>query len=142
VASSEEGEITYYVKIVDEVSSAKDGKAEDSRNAAEIALAENYSQKIQDELNITAENIILQISKPFIQLTMKANGKADLYFHAYFWEKYLRSLSDLQSKGGKSPNSASESAAGQKKKKGAKADEGEKGSPIAADQTAPAGGAL
>ena len=29
---------------------------------------------------------------------MKANGKADLYFHAYFWEKYLRSLNG---KGGK-----------------------------------------
>jgi hypothetical protein len=23
---------------------------------------------------------------------MKANGKADLYFHAYFWEKYLQTL--------------------------------------------------
>lgn len=23
---------------------------------------------------------------------MKANGKADLYFHAYFWEKYLLTL--------------------------------------------------
>jgi len=25
---------------------------------------------------------------------MKAHGKADLYFHAYFWEKYLKSLQD------------------------------------------------
>jgi len=23
---------------------------------------------------------------------MKAHGKADLYFHAYFWEKYLKSF--------------------------------------------------
>jgi hypothetical protein len=30
---------------------------------------------------------------------MKANGKADLYFHAYFWEQYLRSLMDLQTPG-------------------------------------------
>lgn len=26
---------------------------------------------------------------------MKANGKADLYFHAYFWEQYLKNL-DVQ----------------------------------------------
>jgi hypothetical protein len=26
---------------------------------------------------------------------MKANGKADLYFHAYFWEKYLKQLSEV-----------------------------------------------
>lgn len=32
------------------------------------------------------------INKAFIDLTMKAHGKADLYFHAYFWEKYLKSL--------------------------------------------------
>lgn len=31
---------------------------------------------------------------------MKANGKADLYFHAYFWEIYLKSLSKLMKKGG------------------------------------------
>ena len=29
---------------------------------------------------------------------MKAHGKADLYFHAYFWEKYLKSLQDAQAK--------------------------------------------
>jgi hypothetical protein len=32
---------------------------------------------------------------------MKANGKADLYFHAYFWEKYLRQLNDGPSQGKK-----------------------------------------
>jgi len=53
-----------------------------------------------DELKIKGDNIILQVNKPFIQLTMKANGKADLYFHAYFWEKYLKSLNDAQKKGG------------------------------------------
>jgi hypothetical protein len=52
------------------------------------------------ELSITDDNIILTINKPFIQLTMRANGKADLYFHAYFLEKYLKSLSVLQDKVG------------------------------------------
>lgn len=64
-------------------------------------MAEKYQQKIMDELKIKGDNIILQVNKPFIQLTMKANGKADLYFHAYFWEKYLRSLNDSQKKGDK-----------------------------------------
>ena len=57
------------------------------------------------------ENIILNINKPFIQLTMKANGKADLYFHAYFWEKYLKQISDSGSGG-----SASGSKSARKKK--------------------------
>ena len=64
-------------------------------------MAETYQQKIMDELKIKGDNIILQVNKPFIQLTMKANGKADLYFHAYLWEKYLRSLNDSQKKGDK-----------------------------------------
>jgi hypothetical protein len=27
---------------------------------------------------------------------MQANGKADLYFHAYFWEVYLKNLDVIQ----------------------------------------------
>ena len=46
-----------------------------------------------EELNITKEkNIVVKINKSFIELAMKANGKADLYFHAYFWEQYLKGL--------------------------------------------------
>lgn len=49
------------------------------------------------ELNIEKEkHIVLKISKSFIELAMNANGKADLYFHAYFWEQYLKSLDVLQ----------------------------------------------
>jgi hypothetical protein len=29
---------------------------------------------------------------------MKANGKADLYFHAYFWDRYIQQLNDAQKK--------------------------------------------
>ena len=68
------------------------------------------------ELGIQEDNIILTINKPFIQLTMKANGKADLYFHAYFVEKYLRSLYVLQDKVGSGGSSASK----KKNKKGKK----------------------
>ena len=41
---------------------------------------------------------MLQLNKAYIELTMKSNGKADLYFHGYFWERYLRSLYDNQEK--------------------------------------------
>lgn len=89
---------TFFVKIVDEpqVSTSKDGKSvEDEKNQAEIKLADKFQTRIFDDLKIKQENIILNINKPFIQLTMKANGKADLYFHAYFWEKYLKQLSEV-----------------------------------------------
>jgi len=39
---------------------------------------------------------------------MKAKGKADLYFHAYFWQEYLKTLNELQNQAktpGKSKNS-------------------------------------
>lgn len=42
---------------------------------------------------------------------MKANGKADLYFHAYFWEKYLKQLSE-----GSTPSSNGSKSARKKKK--------------------------
>ena len=46
-----------------------------------------------EELGITKDkNIVLKINRLFIDLAMQANGKADLYFHAYFWEQYLKQL--------------------------------------------------
>ena len=32
------------------------------------------------------------MQKDFIELTLKANGKADLYFHAYFWHTFAVAL--------------------------------------------------
>ena len=32
------------------------------------------------------------IDTEYLNLTIKANGKADLYFHAYVWTQYLNSL--------------------------------------------------
>ena len=59
---------------------------------------------------------------------MKANGKADLYFHAYFIEKYLRSLSVLQDKVGSSGSSQQKSKKKNKKgKKSARPDGEEEG---------------
>lgn len=56
-----------------------------------------------DELNINKDkNIILKINRSFIDLAMQANGKADLYFHAYFWEQYLKNLDAMQATKGAS----------------------------------------
>ena len=96
------GEIQWYIKIVEEHASTKD-KADDDKNNNEIKLAEKYQKTILDELKIKQDNVILSINKPFIQLTMKANGKADLYFHAYFWEKYLKNI-DSSKTGGPLPS--------------------------------------
>ncbi len=34
----------------------------------------------------------LTLSKGYIELTLTANGKAELYFHAYFWTAYANML--------------------------------------------------
>jgi hypothetical protein len=55
---------------------------------------------------------------------MKANGKADLYFHSYFWDRYLQTLQDLQQK---APSSASPNKVKAVKKKKSAEEEGEDG---------------
>jgi hypothetical protein len=44
------------------------------------------------------------LNKAFIGLSMRAKGKADLYFHAYFWQEYLTGLNDNQTKTGITPD--------------------------------------
>ena len=34
----------------------------------------------------------MSIKRSYTELTIKANGKADLYFHAYIWHTYLVNL--------------------------------------------------
>ena len=40
----------------------------------------------------------MTLNKDFISLSMSSKGKADLYFHAYFWQEYLKCLNDIQEK--------------------------------------------
>lgn len=40
----------------------------------------------------------MNLRREFIDLSMKAKGKADLYFHAYFWQEYLTCLDNIQEK--------------------------------------------
>jgi hypothetical protein len=53
---------------------------------------------------------------------MKANGKADLYFHAYFIEKYLRSLYVLQDKVGAGGSGMNKKKSAKKVKKSHRAE--------------------
>lgn len=40
-------------------------------------------------------NSALILKKEYVELTMLANGKAELYFHAYFWTTYMSNLFDV-----------------------------------------------
>lgn len=90
----QKGDACFFIQIIDEQSP---GDKSDGQHAD---LMNKYEQKIMDELNITKDkNIVLRINRSFIELAMQANGKADLYFHAYFWEHYLKQLDLLQATG-------------------------------------------
>ena len=51
------------------------------------------------------------VSKEFLSLQRNARGKADLYFHAYFWLQYLEHLHEIQ---GEASNDSKSSASGKK----------------------------
>lgn len=85
-SSKSDSESNFFVEIIDD----KEGKSADELDL-QSQLEKNKSAVLRD-LGVSQENIILKLSKPYIELTMKAHGKADLYFHAYFWNTYLKSL--------------------------------------------------
>lgn len=74
----------YFIQLLDEKESSD-------------ALDQKVEMNIYHELNLNqpTSQIVLILNKAFIDLSMKAKGKADLYFHAYFWQEYLKSLNDL-----------------------------------------------
>ena len=45
-----------------------------------------------DSKTVNNEQVLLSFKKSLIDLTLKANGKADLYFHAYLWHIYILTL--------------------------------------------------
>ena len=82
-------DVCFFIQVVDDMPQGGDKAAE----SESTELNSKYEQKIMQELGITKEkNICLKINRLFIDLAMQANGKADLYFHAYFWEVYLKQL--------------------------------------------------
>jgi len=40
------------------------------------------------------EDVLFTFEQNYLNLTFKANGKADLYFDAYFWTRYLETLAE------------------------------------------------
>ena len=93
--SSTQDESCFFVRIVADPSGSKKGDDGDTPQVFDDPL-EKEDQAVFDELNIGRSNVVLEISRPFIELHMKANGKADLYFHAYFRQQYLQQLMDAQ----------------------------------------------
>jgi hypothetical protein len=57
---------TYYIKIQEERASGD----------SEVSTKEDPTKE---------KSTLFVVKKEFLDLTLKANGKADLYFHAYFW---------------------------------------------------------
>lgn len=87
-----EGDITYYVHIEDEPA----GPKEELTTEVSQAQAKNFDQILTDLKITKKDHVVLGINSKFIELVMKANGKADLYFHAYLWEQYLKTLDAAQ----------------------------------------------
>ena len=58
--------------------------------ADEPAEAPVITQSFRVGLENDSEDF--SINREFLDLTVKANGKADLYFHAYVWTQYLNFL--------------------------------------------------
>lgn len=71
----------YFVKLVEQTDENKS-----------VELEKKFIDKIAQDLKVSFKNWFLTVNKAYIDLTMKANGKADLYFHAYFVEQYIKSL--------------------------------------------------
>lgn len=46
------------------------------------------SESIDGDSLAGDDNALFTLSQDLIQLTLRANGKADLYFHAYFWQTF------------------------------------------------------
>lgn len=70
-------------------------KLQDSESTSD-ELDQRIEQQLLNELKISnpLAQIVMILNKAFIGLSMRAKGKADLYFHAYFWQEYLRGLND------------------------------------------------
>jgi len=68
-----------------------------SRSADQPGSGEQaeHDKQIFAELGISEANVVLELEQAFVDLSLKANGKADLYFHAYFWQQYLTNLNEL-----------------------------------------------
>ena len=68
----------YYVKL----QTSSEGESL-SRVSSQSTIGET-----EDEQSEKDANTLLALEKQLLDLTLVANGKADLYFHAYFWTSF------------------------------------------------------
>lgn len=81
----------FFIKITHE--GPKQSEEEDAKSST--SQASKQEQEKMSALGVTNDHIVMTLNRAFIDLVMKANGKADLYFHSYFIERYLKSLIDF-----------------------------------------------
>jgi hypothetical protein len=58
----------------------------------DLVLSEQLFYITTNEAEDPSKKASLRINDSYIELTLKANGKAELYFHAYFWTTYLEQM--------------------------------------------------
>lgn len=64
------------------------------------SVSTNLGSVVEEEFSVVdhgtsvekEERTLFNIKRDFIDLTLRANGKADLYFHAYFWYRFAMNL--------------------------------------------------
>ena len=88
---------SFYIKVANEAPA--DPKNEKEEQEVEATFIEQRDLlDAQTNLGVEESQVLMTLNKAYIDLSMKANGKADLYFHSYFMEKYLLSLTESQQK--------------------------------------------
>jgi hypothetical protein len=96
VSASSNDTLTFFVRLTTEPVKmpSKDGKVEPA-TADRTGEETRLDARAMKDLGIKDANLLMQLNKAFLHLAMKSNGKADLYFHAYFWDKYLQRLQEV-----------------------------------------------
>ena len=76
-----------HLKSTESVSEATAASLKDLKPDFYILMTDSQKQETEQD-----EDILFTFEKNYLDLTLKANGKANLYFDAYFWIRYLETL--------------------------------------------------
>lgn len=78
-----------HLKATEAVSEACAATMKDHKPVFYILMTDSSEQAAASD-----DDVLFSIEQNFLNLTFKANGKADLYFDAYFWTRYLETLAE------------------------------------------------
>jgi hypothetical protein len=94
ISSKQTYKTDFYLKLEKDSSNLSANGAENKNLPHISSVSTNLSTLSEDSSEDTKvdENVLIVIKKSLLDLTLKANGKADLYFHAYFWSLYITSI--------------------------------------------------